>query len=171
MKKEYSCEITMRTLVHALAHRSHSVSKLNLSFVRLFSVFSNPQIGSPQIPLAAQAGMFVSSPVLRVLREHWASPTKLKLSFETLWERWASAWSSVLIDIRQEYSFFILIFGLENLMLFSMSIWNNIFYLHSMYMYMYVFPIYFYHIVFLIHKLSFFVYFQAVLFIYLLLKQ
>ena len=35
MKKEYSCEITMRTLVHALAHRSHSVSKLNLSFVRL----------------------------------------------------------------------------------------------------------------------------------------
>ena len=35
IRKGYPCEITMRTLVHILAHRSHSVSKLNLSFVRL----------------------------------------------------------------------------------------------------------------------------------------
>ena len=35
IKKEYSCLISMRTLVHALAHRSHSVSKFNLSFVGL----------------------------------------------------------------------------------------------------------------------------------------
>ena len=29
--------------------------------------------------------------------EHWASRTKLTLSLETLWERWASGWTSVLI--------------------------------------------------------------------------
>ena len=43
IKKEYSCLISMRTLVHALAHRSHSVSKLNLSFVRLAQCSLSPQ--------------------------------------------------------------------------------------------------------------------------------
>ena len=33
----------MRTLVHALAHRSHNVSKLNLSFVRLAKCSLSPQ--------------------------------------------------------------------------------------------------------------------------------
>lgn len=43
IKKEYPCEITMRTLVHTLAHRSHSVSKLNLSFVRLAQCSLSPR--------------------------------------------------------------------------------------------------------------------------------
>lgn len=82
----------------------------------------------------------------RGLREHWASRTKLKLSFERLSGRWTSVWTSVLVVISQGYSFFTFIFGVENLLLFSMSIWNNMFYLHSVYMY--VFPIYFYHFFF-----------------------
>ena len=71
----------------------------------------------------------------RGLREHWASRTKLKFSFETLWEWWASVCTSVLIVILTWQPFFILIFGLENSLLFSMSIWKNIFYLHSLHMY------------------------------------
>ena len=43
IKKGYPCEITMRTLVHTLAHRSHSVSKLNLSFVRLAQCSHSPR--------------------------------------------------------------------------------------------------------------------------------
>ena len=43
IKKEYTCQITMRTLVHTLAHRSHSVSKLNLSFLRLAQCSLSPR--------------------------------------------------------------------------------------------------------------------------------
>ena len=56
----------------AVAHQSYSLHNEQVCKCVFFA------------PLAAQAGMFVSSPVLRVLREHWASPTKLKLNFETL---------------------------------------------------------------------------------------
>ena len=42
IKKGYHFKITMRTLVHPLAHHIHSVSKLNLSFCSTGPVFSQP---------------------------------------------------------------------------------------------------------------------------------
>ena len=47
IKKGCHVKITMRTLVHTLAHHSHSVSKLNLSFVRLAQCSLSPRRSRP----------------------------------------------------------------------------------------------------------------------------